>query len=76
VPDALSFTIDQMSRNDWVAVRKIYAEGLATGLAAFTTTAPGWKDWDKGHLALGRLVVRTKTGDLSGWAALAPVPDT
>lgn len=72
----MSFTIDQMSRRDWRDVRKIYAEGLATGLAAFTMTAPSWKEWDKRHLTLGRLVARTNTGDLAGWAALAPVPDT
>ncbi len=72
----LKFTVDEMQRSDWAEVRKIYAEGLATGLAAFTSTPPRWKEWDTGHLALGRLVARTDTGALSGWAALAPVPDT
>ena len=72
----MKFTLDEMSESDWAAVRIIYAEGLATGLAAFTTTPPGWKEWDGGHLTLGRLVARTDTDVLSGWAALAPVPDT
>jgi phosphinothricin acetyltransferase len=72
----MGFTIDQMSQSDWAGVRKIYAEGLATGLASFATTPPSWKEWDKGHLKLGRLVARINTGALSGWAALAPVPDT
>jgi phosphinothricin acetyltransferase len=74
--DSLSFTIDPLRREDWARVRAIYAEGLATGLTAFTTTPPRWDQWDRGHLALGRLVARDKSGVLSGWAALAPVPDT
>lgn len=72
----MSFSIGEMTKSDWPDVRRIYAEGLATGLAAFTTTPPGWKDWDKGPLTLGRLVVRSDDGTVSGWAALAPVPDT
>ena len=72
----MGFTIDGMRRQDWAGVRAIYAEGLATGLTAFTTTPPRWEQWDDGHLALGRLVARDDTGALSGWAALAPVPDT
>ena len=74
--DTLKFTVEEMADRDWADVRKIYAEGLATGLAAFTTTPPGWDDWNNGHLSLGRLVARANTGTLCGWAALAPVPDT
>ena len=72
----MSFTIDQMKRNDWAHVRAIYAEGLATGLAAFMSTPPGWEEWDAGHMTLGRLVARTDANSIAGWAALAPVPDT
>ena len=72
----MSFTIGEMSESDWVDVRTIYSEGLATGLASFTLTPPSWKDWDNGHLSLGRLVARTDSGDMAGWAALAKVPDT
>jgi hypothetical protein len=49
-------------------------------MAAFMTNPPVWKDWDTGHLAFGRLVVRngggSEDGAILGWAALAPVPDT
>lgn len=72
----MSFSIRTMERSDWAQVRAIYAEGLATGLAAFTTTAPRWDDWDEGHLTLGRLVAYEESGKLCGFAALAPVPDT
>lgn len=72
----MGYAIEPMERTDWTQVRAIYGAGLATGLAAFTTTAPRWDDWNKGHLALGRLVARDDAGNLTGFAALAPVPDT
>ncbi len=71
--------IDNMQQDDWVTVRNIYGQGLATGLAAFMSVPPNFTDWDKGHLALGRLVARitqgADTGKVIGWAALAPAPD-
>ena len=67
--------VDQMARQDWAKVRRIYAEGLATGLAAFLVNPPIWKDWDAGHLTFGRLVARWDRAIL-GWAALARVADT
>lgn len=72
----MPFEIEPMRRENWAQVRSIYAEGLATGLAAFTTTPPGWDDWNAGHLTLGRLVARAGGRGIAGWAALAPVPDT
>ncbi|MEZ5855752.1 MAG: hypothetical protein R3D67_13780 [Hyphomicrobiaceae bacterium] len=68
-------TIVAMDRADWKAVKAIYAEGLATGLAAFMTTPPLWRDWDRQALAIGRLVARSGN-DIVGWAALAGVADT
>lgn len=65
-----------MTREDWSAVRAIYAEGLATGLAAFTTSPPKWGAWNAGHLETGRLVVRRDDDSVAGFAALSPVPDT
>lgn len=72
----MTFAIDEMKPDDWDQVRKIYREGLATGLAAFMTNPPSWKAWDAGHLAVGRLVARMDDGVIAGWSALAPVPDT
>ena len=65
-----------LSGGDWQQVRRIYAEGLRTGLAAFTTGAPQWDGWDRGHLRVGRLVARDGDGRVAGWSALSPVPDT
>lgn len=72
----MKFTIDGMTRDDWPAVRAIYGEGLATGLAAFTTSPPKWGAWNAGHLDTGRLVARRGDGTIAGFAALSPVPDT
>tara|TARA_Y100001934_G_C12049089_1_gene629875 strand:+ start:504 stop:719 length:216 start_codon:yes stop_codon:yes gene_type:complete len=68
--------IDRMVlATDWPAVRDIYADGLATGLAAFLSNPPSQNEWDRAHLPFGRLVARL--GDaVHGWAALTPVADT
>lgn len=56
----------------WPAVKTIYEDGLATGNASFQTSAPGWEEWDRSHLAHSRLVALD--GDVvAGWAALTPV---
>ena len=65
-----------MSAADRDSVRALYAEGLATGLAAFATEPTDWDDWDSGYLQTGRRVARVADGALAGWTALAPVPDT
>lgn len=69
-------TIEAMKRADWAKVRAIYAEGLATGLAAFMTIPPTWPVWDARQLAFGRLVARTRDGSILGWAALTRAADT
>ncbi len=68
----MTFTIDALQKQDWRAVREIYAEGLATGLAAFRSTPPIWKEWDAGYLPHSRFVARG-TQAILGWAALAAV---
>ena len=70
----LSFDIETMRRSDWKSVRAIYAEGLATGLAAFITAPPRWKEWSASYLEGTRLVARSDRTVL-GWAALAIVPN-
>ena len=72
----MNCTIESMQRGDWPAVRAIYGEGLATGLAAFMTSPPKWGGWNAGHLDIGRLVARDTGGRVTGFAALSPVPDT
>jgi phosphinothricin acetyltransferase len=57
---------------DWPEVARIYAEGIATGMATFEAELPAWATWDAGHLAHSRWVVGPR-GALLGWAALSPV---
>ena len=67
----MSLSIDQMTSADWPDVRRIYEEGIATGLGTFETAAPSWDEWDAAHLPHSRLVAREQ--EAVGWAALSPV---
>ncbi len=67
-----AIVIRPMTPDDWLAVRAIYEQGMATGNATLETTAPDWGAWDAGHLQEGRLIACI--GDqLAGWAAMSPV---
>ena len=61
-----------MTTADWPAVRRIYADGIATGNATFETQAPDWDAWNRNHLPSCRLVARCN-GAVVAWAALSPV---
>ena len=61
-----------MEPHDWVEVRRIYLEGIATGNATFETEAPSWEKWDRTHLPHSRLTV-SDGAKVVGWAALSPV---
>jgi L-amino acid N-acyltransferase YncA len=63
--------IEPMAAADWPEVRRIYAEGIATGDATFESDVPDWSHWDRSHRPECRLVARDpKTGEVIGWAAL------
>jgi L-amino acid N-acyltransferase YncA len=64
--------IEPMLASDWPAVRQIYADGIATGIATFETTVPDWEVWNEKQLATPRLVARAE-GRMVGWAALSRV---
>lgn len=68
----LCFDIKTMRSEDWLAVQKIYSEGIATGNATFETETPLWEKWDQGHIQDCRLVAVNSKAIL-GWAALSPV---
>lgn len=68
-----TFTIDEMTADDWPAVRRIYVAGIETGLATFETEAPrDWETWQAGKRPDCRLVARTTEGRVAGWAGLSP----
>lgn len=57
---------------DWPDVARIYAEGLASGVATFETDVPSWDLWDAEHLLAPRLVA--DRGDaVVGWVAVSRV---
>jgi L-amino acid N-acyltransferase YncA len=60
-----------MTPDDWPDVRRIYEEGLATGVGSFETDVPSWEQWDAARLPHSRLVAREQA--VLGWVALSPV---
>lgn len=61
-----------MLPEDWSVVRRIYADGIATGNATFETEPPDWETWDRNHHLQCRLVARI-ADEIVGWAALSQV---
>lgn len=61
-----------MQPGDVADVRRIYAEGISTGLATFETAVPAWADLDAGWLP-GQRYVAEVDGTVAGWAALTPI---
>ncbi|WP_092529648.1 helix-turn-helix domain-containing GNAT family N-acetyltransferase [Amycolatopsis arida] len=57
---------------DWPAVRRIYAEGIATGIATFETTVPSRATLDATWLPGHRWIAEID-GEVAGWTALSPV---
>jgi L-amino acid N-acyltransferase YncA len=61
-----------MRAEDWPTVERIWAEGIATGVATFETETPAWETFDADRLPGHRLVAELD-GELVGWAALTRV---
>jgi phosphinothricin acetyltransferase len=62
--------IRPLTRADWPAVERIYAEGIATRDATFETDPPTWEEFDRSRLA-GHRLVAIDDGEVVGWAALS-----
>jgi L-amino acid N-acyltransferase YncA len=63
-------SIVPMTAADWPDVRRIYAEGIATGDATLERETPDWAHFDHSHPSECRLVARDATGATIGWTAL------
>ncbi len=72
VVDRPPVLIRALAPDDWPAVERIYAAGIATRQATFETAPPSWQHWDEGHHTFGRLVAAVGEA-VVGWAALSPV---
>jgi L-amino acid N-acyltransferase YncA len=70
----MEIAIRIMTVDDWPAVKKIYAEGIATGNATFANEAPDWENWDAVHRPNCRVIaINVKEKEVVGWAAISPV---
>jgi L-amino acid N-acyltransferase YncA/DNA-binding transcriptional ArsR family regulator len=67
-------TVRALEPRDWPAVRRIYAEGIATGVATFETAVPARTSLDATWLPAHRWVAE-HDGEVVGWTALSPVSD-
>jgi L-amino acid N-acyltransferase YncA/DNA-binding transcriptional ArsR family regulator len=65
-------TIRASEPADWADVRRIYAEGIATGNATFETDVPSRKTLEAKWLPDHRWIAEVD-GQVAGWAALTPV---
>jgi phosphinothricin acetyltransferase len=62
--------IQAMTADDWLDVRRIYSEGIATGDATLEREAPDWGHFDRSHPTECRFVARDDSGTVVGWTAL------
>jgi phosphinothricin acetyltransferase len=63
--------IEAMQVEDWAEVKRIYAEGIATGDATLEREAPDFSHFDRSHRHDCRLVARhAPRGPVLGWTAL------
>lgn len=65
-------TVRALGPGDWAAVRRVYGEGIATGVATFETTVPSRASLDAKWLP-GHRWVAEQDGEVVGWTALSPV---
>ena len=70
----MNVSLATMSAGDWPEVQRIYAEGIATGLATFESTPPAtWGEFIRTKVVECGLVARDESDALAGWAVLMPV---
>ncbi len=65
-----AISIEPMTVADWPEVRRIYAEGIATGDATLEREVPDWSHFDRSHPTHCRLVASDGGGAVLGWTAL------
>lgn len=52
----MNIKIRSFKKEDWTSVSRIYAEGIATGIATFETEVPSFEIWNKKFLKQCRIV--------------------
>ena len=61
-----------LQKEHYPEVSKIYADGLATGIASFETSVPTWEQWNTKFLKTCRFVVLLENKVIA-WCALSPI---
>ena len=59
-------------QTDWTSVSRIYAEGIATGIATFETEVPNWTQWNAKYIPSCRIVAEINR-QVVGFAVLSQV---
>ena len=68
----MKLEIRAFNNQDWTSVSKIYAEGIATGVATFETEVPSFNVWDNKFIKQCRLVAEANS-KVVGFAVLSQV---
>lgn len=68
----MNINIRTFKKQDWASVSKIYAQGIATGIATFETEVPSFKVWNKKFITKCRLVAEVNN-EVVGFAVLSQV---
>jgi len=68
----MEIVVRSLINSDWNSVSKIYADGIATGIATFETEIPNWETWNKKHIESCRIVA-VKSNQVVGFAVLSSV---
>ncbi|SFD40110.1 GNAT family N-acetyltransferase [Clostridium uliginosum] len=68
----MSIIIDEMKKEDFKELTRIYEEGIKTKISTFQNKAVSYDEWNKGHIKECRLVARSEDKIL-GWAALSKI---
>lgn len=67
-----TITTRYLTEEDWTSVSKIYAEGIATGIATFETEVPAWEEWNHKYIQSCRIVALIED-NVVGFAMLSQV---
>ena len=71
----LATSVVPMTGEHWLAVRDIYAAGVATGHATFESELPTWEQFDSVRLTAHRVVALDPDSTVLGWVAVTGVSD-
>ena len=73
----MAITVRAMAPADGMKVLAIFAEAIKGGDSTFETNVPTWREWDRAHLPMHRLVAveREGVGKVLGFAALSRVSE-